>query len=62
VRLREKGKRHPMPYHHNLKEYHVAYLDGASPRDDPRGSPFRTIGRGTGKLTRTVLPQRNAMR
>jgi hypothetical protein len=24
---------------------------------DPKGPLFRTIGRGTGKLTRTVLPQ-----
>ena len=61
VRLREKGgKRHAMPCHHNLEEYLVAYLDGASLRDDPKGPLFRTIGRGTGKLTRTVLPQANA--
>jgi hypothetical protein len=26
----------------------------------PKGPLFRTIGRGTGKLTRTVLPQANA--
>jgi site-specific recombinase XerD len=61
VRLREKGgKRHAMPCHHNLDEYLVAYLDGCALRDDPKGWLFRTIGRGTGKLTRTVLPQRNA--
>src|SRR5712671_6256583 len=61
VRLREKGgKRHAMPCHHNLDEYLVAYLDGAGLRDDPKGPQFRTIGRGTGKLTRTVLPQANA--
>jgi site-specific recombinase XerD len=61
VRLREKGgKRHAMPCHHNLDEYLVAYLDGVSLRDDPKGPLFRTIGRGTGKLTRTVLPQANA--
>jgi site-specific recombinase XerD len=61
VRLREKGgKRHDMPCHHNLDEYLVAYLDGADLRDDPKGPLFRTIGRGTGKLTRTVLPQANA--
>src|SRR5579864_8692529 len=41
-------------------EYLVAYLDGAELRDDPKGPLFRTIGRGTGRLTRTVLPQRNA--
>src|SRR5882762_7994131 len=61
VRLREKGgKRHAMPCHHNLGEYLVAYLDGAGLRDDPKGPLFRTIGRGTGKLTRTVVPQANA--
>ncbi|HJT71483.1 MAG TPA: tyrosine-type recombinase/integrase [Terriglobales bacterium] len=61
VRLREKGgKRHAMPCHHNLEEYLVAYLDGAGLRDDPKGPLFRTIGRGTGRLTRTVLPQANA--
>src|SRR6266700_1373705 len=61
VRLREKGgKRHSMPCRHKLDEYLVAYLDGAGLRDDPKGPLFRTIGRGTGKLTRTVLPQANA--
>jgi hypothetical protein len=61
VRLREKGgKRHAMPCHHNLEEYLIAYLDGAGLRGDPKGPLFRTIGRGTGKLTRTVLPQANA--
>jgi site-specific recombinase XerD len=61
VRLREKGgKRHAMPCHHNLEEYLTAYLDGADLRSDPRGPLFRTIGRGTSKLTRTVLPQANA--
>jgi site-specific recombinase XerC len=61
VRLREKGgKRHAMPCHHNLEEYLVAYLDVAGLRGDPKGPLFRTIGRGTGRLTRTVLPQANA--
>jgi integrase/recombinase XerC len=61
VRLREKGgKRHAMPCHHNLEEYLTAYLDGASLRDDPKGPLFRTIGRGTSQLTRTVLPQANS--
>jgi len=41
-------------------EYLTAYLDGAGLRDDPDGPLFRTIGRGTDKLTRTVLPQSNA--
>jgi site-specific recombinase XerD len=61
VRLREKGgKRHTTPCHHNLEEYLIAYLDGTGLRDDPKGPLFRTIGRGTGLLTRTVLPQANA--
>ena len=61
VRLREKGgKAHAMPCHHNLEEYLIAYLDGAGLRDDPKGPLFRTIGRGTDKLTRTPLPQPNA--
>jgi integrase len=61
VRLREKGgKRHAMPCHHNLEEYLTAYLDGAGLRGDPKGPLFRTIGRGTGQLTRSVLPQANA--
>jgi site-specific recombinase XerD len=61
VRLREKGgKRHAMPCHHNLDEYLVAYLAGAGLRDDPKGPLFRTIGRGTGLLTRAPLPQANA--
>jgi hypothetical protein len=35
-------------------------LDDAGLRDDPKGPLFHTIGRGAGKLTRTVLPQANA--
>ena len=61
VRLREKGgKRHEMPCHHTLEEYLHAYLDGVRIGDDPKGPLFRTIGRGTGRLTRTALPQANA--
>ena len=53
-------KRSNLPCHHTLEEYLTAYLDGAELRRDPKGPLFRTIGRGTGKLTRTVLPQANA--
>ena len=61
VRLHEKGgKEHDMPCHHNLEEYLHAYLDGCGLRDDPKGPLFRTIGRGTGQLTETPLPQANA--
>jgi len=61
VRLREKGgKRHEMPCHHSLDGYLHAYLDGAGIADDAKGPLFRTIGRGTSRLTRTPLPQANA--
>jgi site-specific recombinase XerD len=61
VRLHEKGgKRHDMPCHHNLEAYLRAYLDGCGLADDPKGPLFRTIGRGTGQLTNTPLPQANA--
>jgi hypothetical protein len=43
-----------------LEEYLTAYIDGPGLRDDPKGPLFRTIGRGTAKLTGTVLPQANA--
>jgi site-specific recombinase XerD len=61
VRLREKGgKRHEIPCHHMLEAYLHAYLDGTGIADDRKRWLFRTIGRGTGKLTRTPLPQANA--
>jgi site-specific recombinase XerD len=61
VRLREKGgKAHAMPCHHNLETYLAAYIAGAGLADDSKGPLFRTIGRGTGLLTRTPLPQANA--
>jgi site-specific recombinase XerD len=61
VRLCEKGgKAHVMPCHHNLETYLTAYIEGTGLAEDPRGPLFRTIGRGTGLLTRTPLPQANA--
>ena len=61
VRLHEKGgKEHAMPCHHNLEHALAAYIEGASLSDDPKGPLFRTIGRGTGQLTHTPLPQANA--
>ena len=61
VRLREKGgKAHAMPCHHSLEEYLTAYLEQTGTLEDSKGPLFRTIGRGTGKLTRTPLPQANA--
>jgi hypothetical protein len=61
VRLREKGgKRHEMPCHHNLETYLHAYLDGGGIAADSKGPLFRTIGRTTGQLITTPLPQANA--
>jgi integrase len=61
VRLHEKGgKRHEMPCHHNLETHLHAYIDGCGLGLDPKGPLFRTIGRGTGQLTETALPQPNA--
>jgi len=61
LRLHEKGgKVHEMPCHHLLEDYLHAYIDGCGLAEDPKGPLFRTIGRGTGKLTRSALPQANA--
>ena len=61
VRLREKGgKRHEMPCHHTLEVYLHAYLEQTGIGEDPKGPLFQTIGRGTGLLSRTPLPQANA--
>jgi integrase/recombinase XerC len=61
VRLHEKGgKRHEMPCHHNLEEYLTAYLDGCELRGQAKGPLFRTIARGTKRLSDTSLPQPNA--
>ncbi len=61
VRLREKGgKRHEMPCQHNLEAYLIAYIDETILRDNPKGYLFRTIKRGTGKLSIFPLAQANA--
>jgi site-specific recombinase XerD len=61
MRLHEKGgKRHAMPCHHNLEAFLHAYIDGCGLASNPKGPLFRTIGRGTDKLTETPLPQANA--
>jgi site-specific recombinase XerD len=61
VRLHEKGgKDHIIPCHPNLERALMAYVDGASLAADPKGPLFRTIGRGTGELSLTTLPQANA--
>ncbi|MFM0016722.1 tyrosine-type recombinase/integrase [Paraburkholderia sediminicola] len=61
VRLREKGgRRHEMPCHHTLDAYLHAYLDGTGIASDSKGPLFRTIARGTGRLSTRPLPQANA--
>jgi integrase len=61
VRLHEKGGQAiALPCHHNLEAYLHAYLDETGIGDDAAGPLFRTIGRGTGQLTRTPLPSANA--
>lgn len=61
VRLHEKsGKYHAMPCHHSLEAFLAAYIDGAALAGDLRRPLFCTVGRGTGRLTRTPLPQANA--
>jgi integrase len=61
VRLHEKGgKRHEIPCHHNLEAYLHAYIEGCGLATDPKALLFRTIGRRTGELTLTPLPQPNA--
>jgi len=61
VRLHEKGgKRHEMPCHHNLEEYLAAYLDGCELRAERKASLFRTIGRGTKRLSESALTQPDA--
>ncbi|CAG4895136.1 tyrosine-type recombinase/integrase [Paraburkholderia saeva] len=61
VRLREKGgKHHEMPCHHTLEAYLHAYLHESGIASDPKGPLFRTVARGTGRLSTTPLPQANA--
>lgn len=61
VRLHEKGgKRHEMPCHHTLEAMLDDYMDAGGLRDHPRSPLFRTIGRGTGALSESPLPQANA--
>ncbi len=50
----------PMPCHHNLEAWLHAYLDGTGIEGDRKGPLFRTLARGTGRLSRTPLPQSNA--
>ncbi len=49
-----------MPCHHNLEAWLHAYIDGCGLGLDPKGPLFRTIGRGTGRLSGTRLIQQDA--
>jgi site-specific recombinase XerD len=61
LRLHEKGgKIHEMPCHHALENYLHAYIDSCGLAADPKGALFRTIGRGTVRLTKTPLTQSEA--
>lgn len=61
VRLHEKGgKRHEMPCHHRLDEYLHAYMEGCGLTEDRKGPLFRTVSRGTVRMSTTPLPQANA--
>ena len=61
VRLREKGgKAHAMPCHHSLEEYLHAYIDGTGLLADAKGPLFRTISRGTGRLSAAAMTQADA--
>jgi site-specific recombinase XerD len=61
VRLREKGgQQHEMPCHHTLETYLDAYIKGTGIGAEGKGPLFRTIRRGTGRLSTTALPQANA--
>jgi site-specific recombinase XerD len=61
VRLREKdGKNHEMPCHHSLEAYLDDYMEAVGLRGHPRSPLFQTIGRGTGTLSGSPLPQANA--
>jgi hypothetical protein len=44
---------------HALEAHLHAYLDGTGVAGDPKGPLFRTIARGTGKLSATLLPRAN---
>jgi site-specific recombinase XerC len=61
VRLHEKGgKRHDMPCHHNLDAWLQDYLEGCGLSGDRRGALFRTIARGTGRLSDRAMQQADA--
>jgi integrase len=61
VRLHEKGgKEHTMPCHHNLEAWLTAYIEGDGLSADPKAPLFRTIQRGTGRLSGNAMAQADA--
>ena len=61
VRLHEKGgKRHDMPCHHNLDAWLHDYMEGCALAGDRRSALFRTIARGTGRLSDRAMQQADA--
>lgn len=61
VPLHEKGgEDHSMPYHHTAERSWLRTRDGAVLAAYTKGPRFRTVGQGTGDLTRTSLPRANA--
>ncbi|WP_372501187.1 tyrosine-type recombinase/integrase (plasmid) [Tistrella mobilis] len=61
VRLHEKGgKRHDMPCHHNLDSWLHDYMEGCALAGDRRSALFRTIARGTGRLSDRAMQQADA--
>ncbi|WP_372013999.1 tyrosine-type recombinase/integrase (plasmid) [Tistrella mobilis] len=66
VRLHEKGgKRHDMPCHHNLDAWLHDYMEGCALAGgalagNRRSALFRTIARGTGRLSDRAMQQADA--
>src|SRR3546814_18795754 len=49
-----------MPCHHNREDYLTADIDGCELRAQAKGPLFRTIARGTKRLSDTPMPQAHA--
>jgi hypothetical protein len=60
VRMAESRAARIRPAAHNLEAYLTAYIEGTGLVYDPKGSLFRTLGRETKQLTRTLRRAANA--